>query len=183
MPTLAAGAGIFRFTGWSAQLTYHPRHIDADAGSFSLSGQAASFKSSYKLAARAGYFTLKRLYAGFQYQSRECCDDETEQAMLAALESILSQLQPGDTPTVTAVNDSATSVEILAANTDRKSAIIYNDSSEILYIKYGGTSASTTDYTYKIAAGAGWIVDDYNGVIYGIWASDSTGKAMVTEII
>ena len=85
------------------------------------------------------------------------------------------------TGTLSNVSGSASSVTILAANTDRLAAIIANDSAAVLYLKFGST-ASTTSYTYKLAT------DDmvevpasYTGLITGIWTS-ATGNARVTEV-
>jgi len=89
------------------------------------------------------------------------------------------------TATLANVGDSATSVTVLAANVARKGAIIVNDSTAILYLKFGAT-ASTTSYTYKIDTmetleiPGGPVV--YTGIIDGIWASDAGGNARVTEL-
>lgn len=84
------------------------------------------------------------------------------------------------TATVTSVDDTASSTTLLSANTSRKEAIIQNDSSSTLYIKLG-TTASATDYTAKLSN------DDvfttaYTGRIDGIWSSNSTGAAKITEL-
>lgn len=78
---------------------------------------------------------------------------------------------------------SATSAVILAANANRRGAIIVNDSTATLYIAYG-SSGSTTDYTYRIDPGFTWICDEpmiYTGVIYGVWSA-ANGNARVTEL-
>ena len=86
------------------------------------------------------------------------------------------------TATLTNVNDSASSVTLLSANSARKGATIHNDSTAILYVKFG-TTASTTSYTVKMVADAYYEVPfDYTGRIDGIWASDASGAARVTEI-
>lgn len=87
----------------------------------------------------------------------------------------------GDTSTVTSVNDSATSVQLLAANSARVEATITNDSDEDLYVKLG-TTASTTSYTVKLGQDESYITDKYTGRIDGIWASNSTGAARITEV-
>lgn len=81
---------------------------------------------------------------------------------------------------VTRVPDTASSVELLAANAKRREVIIYNDSTAVLYVKFG-TVATSTDFTIKLQADQG-ITSSYRGAIAGIWASDSTGGAQVTEI-
>jgi hypothetical protein len=84
---------------------------------------------------------------------------------------------------VTSVNDQATSTTLLASNASRRGAAIFNDSTEILYVKFGAT-ASLTDYTIKMAAGSyfEFPVPCYTGVVDGIWANNSTGAAKMTEL-
>lgn len=84
---------------------------------------------------------------------------------------------------VTSVADTASSTTLLASNASRRGATIFNDSSEILYVKFGAT-ASATDYTIKMAAGSyfEFPVPCYTGVVDGIWANNSTGAAKLTEL-
>ena len=85
------------------------------------------------------------------------------------------------TATLSNVAGSASSVTLLASNTARTGATIQNDSSVVLYVKFGAT-ASTTSYTVKMAADSYYEVPfGYTGVIDGIWAS-ATGSARVTEM-
>jgi hypothetical protein len=88
------------------------------------------------------------------------------------------------TGTNTSVADNAASVTILASNTSRIGATVYNDSSAVLYLLLGSTSASTTNYTVRIANGGYYEVPfGYTGQLTGIWASDpGDGAARVTEI-
>ena len=83
--------------------------------------------------------------------------------------------------TLANVNDIDSSVTILAANADRIGALIVNDSTETLYLKYGAT-ASTTSYTAKLAPQQAHDVrQGYSGVIDGIWSGNGSGAARVTE--
>lgn len=87
------------------------------------------------------------------------------------------------TGTKSNVVSSASSVTILAANTSRKGAMVYNDSTAILYLDLSGGTASTSSYSVQVGAQAffelpGPII--YNGLITGIWAS-ANGNARVTE--
>ena len=82
---------------------------------------------------------------------------------------------------VTRIAGAITSVTLLAANTARKQAIIINDSTSVLYVKYGAT-ASNTDFTFIVLAGGSLIIDDYTGRLDGIW-STATGSAQLTETI
>lgn len=85
------------------------------------------------------------------------------------------------TATLSNVAASATSVTVLAANTSRMGVIIVNDSTAILYLKFG-TTASTTSFTYKLNPGDTWemAAPVHTGVLDGIWSS-ATGSARVTE--
>lgn len=86
------------------------------------------------------------------------------------------------TATLANVAASASSVTLLAANADRKQAVIVNDSSDaVLYVKYGVT-ASATSYTFQVQPTQTLILPlpIYTGRIDGIWDSAS-GAARVTE--
>jgi hypothetical protein len=85
------------------------------------------------------------------------------------------------TATLSNVSGSASSVTLLALNAARKGASIYNDSTAILYVKFG-TTASATSFTVKMAADAHYEVPfGFTGRIDGIWAS-ATGAARITEM-
>ena len=86
------------------------------------------------------------------------------------------------TPTQSSVADTASSTTLLASNSSRLGATIYNDSTVTLYLKLGAT-ASTTSFTVAMAASAYYEVPfGYTGVIDGIWASDASGSARITEL-
>lgn len=90
---------------------------------------------------------------------------------------------PATTATLANVAGSASSVTLLALNTARLGVIIVNDSTAILYVKFG-TAASATSFTYLLAAGDSLELvngNRYTGIITGIWAS-ATGNARVTEL-
>lgn len=80
------------------------------------------------------------------------------------------------------VASSATNVTLLASNTARRGFTIWNDSTQILFVKMGAT-ASATSYHFQMIAGAyyespaGFL---YTGIIDGIWAS-ANGNARVGE--
>lgn len=87
------------------------------------------------------------------------------------------------TSTLSNVASSATSVTLLALNTARLAAVIYNDSTQVLYVKFGAT-ASETSYTYQLPSGGALELPNfpvYTGRIDGIWAS-ANGNARVTEV-
>jgi hypothetical protein len=83
--------------------------------------------------------------------------------------------------TLANVSDTASSTTLLASNAARLAAIIYNDSTVGLYVKYGAT-ASATSFTYFLDAGESYREERYTGVIDGIWESDASGTARVTEL-
>lgn len=102
------------------------------------------------------------------------------------LNSRVMVAQKAATATLANVAGSATSVTLIAANSARIGATITNDSSALLYIKFG-TTASTTSYTVVLAGAASApfsyyeVPAGYTGRIDGIWAS-ATGNARTTEI-
>ena len=93
------------------------------------------------------------------------------------------------TSTLANVASSATSVTLLAANNNRKTAIIINDSTSDLYVTLNASAASTTNYSLFLAAKVGNTPsflaingDDYSGEIRGIW-STANGFARITEVV
>ena len=91
--------------------------------------------------------------------------------------------QSASSASLTNVNDTASSTSLLASNSARKGAIVYNDSTTILYLKYG-TTASTTSFTVKIPPDSYWEMPNpiYTGAIDGIWSADASGAARITEL-
>jgi len=93
---------------------------------------------------------------------------------------LITKKQAG-TGTQTSVGDSTSNVTLLAANTQRLGASIYNDSSATLYVRFAAT-ATTSNFSVKL------FPDDYcevpsgyTGIIDGLWSSDAGGNARVTE--
>lgn len=81
---------------------------------------------------------------------------------------------------VSKVDDAATNQTLLAADENRKVASVYNDSTEVLYIKCGPT-ATSDDFTFKCMPGVLYETPHgYGGIIDGIWANNASGKARVT---
>lgn len=87
-------------------------------------------------------------------------------------------IQSADLANTTA---SASSVTLLAANGSVHGRAVYNDSTAVLYLKFGST-ASTTSYTVQLASGAYYEFPQpvYAGQVDGIWAS-ANGAARTTE--
>lgn len=97
-------------------------------------------------------------------------------------ELLTLERKPG-TSGVTSVAAAAVNTTLLAANTDRRGATVFNDSaSAILYLKLGAT-ASTTSYTVQIPPNNYYELPSpvYTGVIDGIWSA-AVGNARVTEL-
>jgi hypothetical protein len=84
--------------------------------------------------------------------------------------------------TLSNVASSATTVTLLASNAARKMATFFNDSTAILYLKFGAT-ASAASYTVQLAPGGYYELPRpvYTGVIDGIWAA-ANGFCHVTEL-
>lgn len=104
---------------------------------------------------------------------------------VSAVTSITNTVTTKETRSATAtsanVASSATNVTLLAANANRLGATIYNDSTQVLYVKLG-TTASASSFTLQMAAGTYYEVPfAYTGNIDGIWAS-ANGAARVTEM-
>ena len=84
--------------------------------------------------------------------------------------------------TITTVAGSTSSGTIIAANPKRLGLLIYNDSSAILYLRYGTGTAVSTDMSVPI--GANTLFEEpsgYQGAITGVWAS-AAGTARITEL-
>lgn len=82
----------------------------------------------------------------------------------------------------TSVADNAASVSLLAANANRIKALITNDSSARLYIRFEAAAASLTAYGVSLAQYETWEELQYTGEIRGIWATDpGDGAARITE--
>lgn len=86
------------------------------------------------------------------------------------------------TATLSNVSASASSVTLLASNTNRRKAHFYNDSAYVCYLKFG-SSASSTSFTTIVQPGGYFAIDNpppYYGIVTGAWASAS-GTMRVTE--
>lgn len=80
------------------------------------------------------------------------------------------------------VASSAASVTLFAANGRASGRFVFNDSTAILYIKFGSAAASTTSHTIAVAAGAYFTFPSpvYGGPVTAIWAA-ANGFARTTE--
>jgi hypothetical protein len=173
---VTAAAGSYS-VGWSSEFT----EVAADTDEMVTS-----------LAAIAAQTTLTPVVSGTITEANSAAilaalDDGQENMGASISVAIASDQSPiaASTGVQSIVASSAASVTILAANANRRGALIWNDSTQILYILLvtGGT-ASTTVYTLQIAPQQLFDlqrVSVYTGAIIGIWAS-ANGNARVTEL-
>lgn len=80
------------------------------------------------------------------------------------------------------ITTSATSKPLCKANEGRSEVIVFNESTQVMYVLYGPGSASSTNYTIRLNAGDILIEDYFKGAMSAAWASDDTSAAMVTEL-
>ena len=99
-----------------------------------------------------------------------------------SLQAAIADLVIGLESSVTVVASSASSVQIKAANDRARGVLIYNDSTAVLYLRFGTADASTASFTVQMASETYYEVPAlYRGAIQGIWAA-ANGNAMVTEL-
>lgn len=107
----------------------------------------------------------------------------TDTALVVAVSPNTSvpTFQRASTATESNVASSASSVTLLASNTARLGATIFNDSTSQLYVKLG-TTASITSYTVLVNSNGYYEVPfGFNNRIDGIWSA-AVGSARITEI-
>ncbi len=90
-------------------------------------------------------------------------------------------IETSSAATVNSVASSATSVTLFAANAACKGRIVTNDSTQILFLKFGATASSSS---YTVPIGPNEIYEFpkpvYTAIVDGIWVS-ANGFARVTE--
>jgi hypothetical protein len=86
--------------------------------------------------------------------------------------------------TKSSVAGNAGSVSILSANSQRKAATFYNDSTSAMYLDLTGGTASATSFTVKLQQQQFYELPlpIYTGAITGIWDT-ATGNARITEFV
>ena len=78
---------------------------------------------------------------------------------------------------------STVSATLLAANTNRTGASVFNNSAAIVYVRLSATAASTTTFTIKLQPDDYYEVpSNYNGAITAILNTGTTAAVQVTEI-
>jgi len=85
--------------------------------------------------------------------------------------------------TLTSVASSASSVSLFASNPAAQGRLVYNDSTQVLYVAFAST-ATTSAYTVQVPPGGYYEFPKpvYTGVSSGIWAS-ANGNARLTELV
>src|SRR6266702_1414228 len=110
-----------------------------------------------------------------------------QQTMAASLAVTLASDQgPLTCSTVarTSVAAAVSDTSLLAANTGRKGAFFYNDSTAILYLSFGAGAASTTAYTVQVPSQGFFELPTspmFTGAIRGIWSA-AAGSVRITEL-
>ena len=101
--------------------------------------------------------------------------------LIGTLTNPLIALPPTTTAVYSSVAGATADTQLLAANTSRIGATIFNDSNAILYVKFG-TGASSTSFTIRVPANGYYEVPfRYRGQINGYW-SVAIGNARITEL-
>lgn len=103
---------------------------------------------------------------------------------LTELQGINSKTPAPRTPTTTSVASSATSVTLLASNTNRRGVTIANDSTSVLRLSFS-TPATAANAFVVVPADSFLVITQQllvTSAIYGIWAS-ANGTAQVTEYV
>lgn len=95
-------------------------------------------------------------------------------------DTITATPEKASSSAVTRVATSTTSATLLASNSSRKKAVIVNDATTNLYVKFG-TTATATSFAYLLQPNDTLEEYTYTGRIDGILAS-STGSAEVNEM-
>lgn len=91
---------------------------------------------------------------------------------------------PAVTSTITQVTPAAVSTTLKAANTLRKSLLLYNGGTGDLYVAYGAT-ASTTAFSFILPSLGTTTIrgEEYSGLVTGIWSTAGGNSLQVTEIV
>jgi len=98
------------------------------------------------------------------------------------------QVEAKDKPTSTAIRTvvpaSATDVLILAANSDRLNAVIFNFSDSAIFIGLGSAPVTSNNFTYQIASQEFvQLPQNFVGEVRAMWSSATpSGQACITEL-
>jgi hypothetical protein len=98
----------------------------------------------------------------------------------ADVEGLRVNQSRASTATLANVAAATSSTTLQASNAARRALEIFNDSTSILYVKYGA-AASSTSFTHRLQAGESVRETIYTGIVTGIWVS-ADGNARMTEL-
>ena len=113
-------------------------------------------------------------------------------ANLTDIESLLTTLQadvadgisissvPVGTLSTTTTFTSATSAQMLASNSSRKIATIFNSTPNVLYVLFGNGNASSSNFTLALGEKEFASISNITTQIKGIYST--SGTAFVTEV-
>ncbi len=146
-------------------------YVTNPAGGYSYTQGQTGVTGSF-LGSACAYYSSAPTLTNSQVNPLSC---DTGGALLTA--SALST-----TSTLSNVSASTSTVTILAANTARRDAYIFNDSTATMYLAFAST-ASTTAYTLQLQSYQGYEFNNavYTGALSAVWSS-ATGTARVTQI-
>ena len=101
----------------------------------------------------------------------------------AAGNVVTSGIPVATTVTNSNVASSATNVTLLASNTSRRGASMFNDSTQAAYVKFGAT-ATTSSFTYKVfpSQTLEFPVPMYTGIVDALWDS-ANGSMRIAESV
>lgn len=103
-------------------------------------------------------------------------------ALDKALDSVTAYPAKSSTGTPSPVAAAVADTLLLAANTNRRFASVFNDSAALLYLQLSSTAASPTSYWAQVPPLTLAVCPrEYTGQIRGYWTS-ANGNARVTEI-
>lgn len=161
--------------GAAGSLSAKLRRLTADIGG--LVGALASGATDY---------LRVRLFAGTDQLTAKTVG--AEKALCMALVDLagnqitsLAGTSSPATATLSNIATSTASAQLVASNVARKGLRVFNDSAQLMYLKFGAT-ASSTSHTDQIDPKSTWIdKDGYTGRVDAILDAN-TGTARVTEL-
>lgn len=145
-------------------------------GGSSGSSAVSNFPSDYPLpTSQVTTLTPPAAITGFATSAKQ-------DIIIGHLDGVEGVLSLPSTPTVSTVDDSASSVTIIAANSSRKEIEFQNTSSGSLFLRKGTSAATTASggYSVKIPQD-GYYTTNYTGAFRGIWDADVGGAVTITE--
>jgi len=144
---------------------------------------AAAAGSKVRVAVAANELSAGLLSPAIQILASDATTADNRVPASATL-GLTVRATPASTATLANVASSISSVTLLAAAAGRLGMVIENESTSVLYVKFG-SAASATSYSYLVAANGRLdtrsAASEYTGIITGIWAS-ANGSARTTEL-